>query len=182
MSETTRTPPPPMVAKSRYFKGGIKRGKRLRRRNKNRFHSFRAFGLSDCGRSKAIFKQILKIVRIHLQARGRKSDKKPLHTYVWANKDGLDFEVEREKAKDSFAGKVAVICDNPKAKVAVENNSIRITIDNPQGDIAFFIVLTDNFEKKRFQCANGNAEIENRKRRLGGIENVAPKKMGRLLS
>lgn len=46
----------------------------------------------------------------------RKSDKKPLHTYVWANKDGLDFEVEREKAKDSFAGKVAVICDNPRRK------------------------------------------------------------------
>ena len=73
----------------------------------------------------------------------RKSDKKPLHTYVWANKDVLDFEVEREKTKDSFAGKVAVICDNP------------------QGDIAFFIVLTDNFEKNDF-----NAQMETLKSKI----------------
>ena len=83
---------------------------------------------------------------------------KPLHmTYEIV---GNEIKFFLEKAHKSVNGTIKIICDNKNAKLESTKNSIKITIDNPKNDTAFFIVMVDDFQKNKPEKQLVNIEKE----------------------
>lgn len=89
-----------------------------------------------------------------------KTRKKPLHMTYKIDGDEIDFALE--KAKNSLSGKIKILCDAKNAKISNTKDSVKITIDNPRGDIAFYVAIVDDFQKNKpeKQLAEIRAEID----------------------
>lgn len=74
-----------------------------------------------------------------------KTRKKPLHMNYEIVGDEIRFELE--KAVNSLKGTIKILCDAKNAKVSSTKDSVKITVENPRGDIAFFVAIVDDFQK-----------------------------------
>ena len=82
----------------------------------------------------------------------RKYDEQPMHMRGKIANGEISYKLEGTRTKTK--GKIALFCDDKNAKIIEEENSIKITIDKPKGDIAFFVAIVDNFKKNDY-----NAEL-----------------------
>ena len=76
-----------------------------------------------------------------------KTRKKPLHMTYEIVGDEIRFELE--KAANPVKGAIKILCDSKNAKVSSTKDSVKITVENPRGDIAFFVALADDFQKNK---------------------------------
>lgn len=94
----------------------------------------------------------------YIFAKAKTEGELPLHARLALK--GADAEIKVEKAKGSISGAVSVVCDAPSARVENGQNRIRITVDNPQGEVAFFVIITDDFEKNDYKRQLGLLKAE----------------------
>ncbi len=82
----------------------------------------------------------------------------PLHTRLTEIENGFAFKVEKSEVGASYSkggksilGEVVVVCDFPNVKVSRDSNKISFTIDNPEGDVHFFVLFADDFSENDFK-------------------------------
>ncbi len=105
-----------------------------------------------------------------------KDNDTPLHTTLTEIDGGFSFKVEKSEIGGSFSkvgesiyGEVAVICDSPNAKFSRQQNKISVTIENPEGDVHFYIAYADSLKKNNFKKQMAEIKEKIGKESWGGL-------------
>ena len=89
------------------------------------------------------------------------SGKRPSESTFEIRPGVVTFHIDRGEKKvrgkyvdQSIDGTVSLVCDSPAAKSAVvDGDTLTLTLERPQGDVAFFVVFADSMDKKPLAAA-----------------------------
>ena len=89
------------------------------------------------------------------------NEDQPLHMRGKIKNEEISFKLEGTRTP--VRGKIVILCDDKNAKILNDENSVKVEIENPKGDISFFVVIVDNFQKNNYkkQLAEIKSQIAN---------------------